>query len=61
VYPNSATLGLYNASGENAVIRVKEEGMYEDMIKNIRYKSENGELILPLRDINAFILRKVEE
>jgi hypothetical protein len=61
VYPNSATLGVYNASGENAVIRVKEEGMYEDMIKNIRYKSENGELILPLRDINAFILRKVEE
>lgn len=59
-YPNSASIGVYNASGSDTVISLKDDGLYKDLICNRTYKCENGKLILPHKDINAYLLVKEE-
>ena len=61
VYPNSASIGVYNASEQNAVIMLKENGIYKDLICGDTYICENKTLTLPKKDINAFLLVKTED
>jgi hypothetical protein len=55
-YANSAFLGAYNATEEDAILSVPEDGEYFDHIGNTAYTAENGCLRLPKRDIRAFLL-----
>ena len=57
-YPNSQVLGVYNATEEVAVVRVKEDGTYQDLICGGIYHSRNGQLQLPRKDIRAYLLIK---
>lgn len=57
-YVNSAIFGVYNASGENAAVNMMQDGEYKDLIDGKVYKCENGKLILPKKDINAFLLMR---
>ena len=57
-YPNSQVLGVYNATEEIAVVRVKEDGTYQDLICGGVYHSRNGQLQLPRKDIRAYLLIK---
>lgn len=61
VYPNSASTGIYNASGDEATIYLKQDGKYKDMISGDIYPCTNGKITLPYKDINAFLLVNVEE
>lgn len=61
VYPNSASTGIYNASGAEATIYLKQDGKYKDMISGDIYTCTNGKITLPYKDINAFLLVNVEE
>ncbi|MBE5751323.1 MAG: hypothetical protein E7357_02820 [Clostridiales bacterium] len=58
VYPNSASIGVYNASETEATISVQQDGTYEDLIENVRYTSKDGKLTLPKKEMNAFLLIK---
>ena len=57
-YANSAFLGAYNATDEDAILSVPEDGEYFDLIGEMVYTAENGILRLPRRDIRAFMLMK---
>ena len=56
-YPNSQVLGVFNATETDAVIHVQTDGIYEDLIGKECYESKNGEIILPKKDINAYMLK----
>ena len=60
-YANTAFLGVYNAAEEDAVVYVKEDGVYFDHIEGGRYRSENGVLTLPAKPIRAHLLQKQDE
>lgn len=60
-YVNSESIGVYNATGNDAEIYLKEDGVYHDLICDEDFKCENGILKLKNRDINAFILIKKQE
>ena len=60
-YVNSESIGVYNATGNDAEIFLKEDGVYHDLICDEDFKCENGILKLKNRDINAFILIKKQE
>ena len=59
VYPNSSVIGVYNATENDAEIYVKEDGEYVDLIEKAKYKSSNGVLRIPKKDINAFLFKKI--
>ena len=56
VYPNSASLGVYNATESDARIYVSEDGIYQDMIEGGFYESKNGMLVLPQKPLRAYLL-----
>ena len=58
VYPNSVSMGIYNASKADAVIHIKEDGIYRDLIKGQRFECKEGRLVIPRGEINAFLLVK---
>jgi len=57
-YPNSATVGVYNATEEEAIISLPEDGRYRDLIENESFSCENGTLSLPPKPIRAYLLVK---
>lgn len=57
-YVNSEIIGVYNASGGDAVVYLKDDGTYTDLIGNTELKCKDGKLKIPQREINAFILVK---
>ena len=59
-YVNSVVKGVYNASGEDSVINLIQDGKYTDLIENKTYVCKNGKLLLPHKEINAFLLRREE-
>lgn len=61
IYPNSASFGVYNASMTTAVINMKQDGIYKDLISGETYTCQSGKLVLPYKEINAFLLIKTEE
>jgi hypothetical protein len=58
VYPRSDSLGVYNASGEECVVFVKEDGEYLDLLSSRTFSALDGRLTLPKSDINAFLFKK---
>ena len=60
-YPNSVSLGVYNATGKDAVIHVKENGCYQDLISGKKYQAADGRLVIPQSDIRAYLLVKQED
>jgi len=58
VYANSASIGVYNASEDDAEVRLKEDGEYLDLIGGERYLCKQGFLSLPKQEINAYLLIK---
>ena len=57
-YLNSAAIGVYNATDRDAVISVKEDGVYRDLIEGGEYVAKGGRLTLPLKSIRACLLKK---
>lgn len=60
-YVNTGMVGVYNATGGDAVISLREDGLYRDMISGALFRCEGGQLRLNKRDINAYLLRRVYE
>ena len=58
VYPNSASIGVYNATAEDAIISLKEDGTYKDLLCGRIFECKDGKLTLPVSEINAFLLVK---
>ncbi len=58
VYPTQNALGVYNATDFDAVINVKENGEYVDKISDEKFVAIDNKLILPKRDIKAYLLIK---
>ena len=59
-YVNSNIIGVYNATENECVISLKEDGIYKDLIAGNSYQCKNGKLVLPSKDINAYLLVKEE-
>ena len=57
-YVNSHSIGVYNATGKDAEIYLKEDGVYSDLISGGELRCENGTLKIKNREINAFLLIK---
>lgn len=57
-YVNSTAIGVYNASGSDAVLHLPEDGVYRDLISGQSFLCENGRLCIPNGEINAFLLVK---
>ncbi len=55
-YANRAFLGVYNATDADAVVAVPEDGVWRDLIGGASYRSENGTLTLPRKELRAFLL-----
>lgn len=58
VYPNSASVGVYNATDEDAIIHLPEDGVYIDMIEGGRYTCKDGNLYLAKKSIRSYLLIK---
>lgn len=54
-YVNSTVTGVYNASQDDAVICLPEDGVYRDLIGGQTYCCNHGQLSVPKRDIHAFL------
>ncbi len=57
-YANSNTLGVFNATKNDVVINAEKDGIYEDLISKELFICEKGKIILPKKEINAFLLKK---
>lgn len=57
-YANSGAIGVYNATDGTAEVFVKENGIYKDVITDEYFTAEEGRLLLPLRDMRAYLLIK---
>lgn len=59
-YVNSGSIGVYNATGMDAEIYLKEDGVYTDLIGGETFVCKNGTLKIKNREINAHLLVKKE-
>lgn len=59
-YVNSLITGVYNATDNDAIINLKSDGIYKDYISGESFVCKNGRLTLPKKDINAYLLRKLD-
>ncbi len=57
-YTNSKVLGVYNATDGDAVINVKQDGVYRDLLNGITLQSRENKLTVPKAEINAYLLIK---
>ena len=57
-YANAGAIGVYNATDEDAVINIQKDGTYTDVITDTEFTSESGKLILPQRELRAYLLIK---
>ena len=57
-YANSSILGIFNATENDAVINLEKDGVYEDLISGERFLCKNGKIVLPKKEINAYLLKK---
>lgn len=57
-YVNKNAIGIYNATNDDAVINVPEDGKYKDKISDETFMAKGGKLTLKKRDMNAFLLIK---
>ncbi len=55
-YVNAGAICVYNASENDAVIRLPHDGKYTDRITGERFESTDGMLTLPKRVLNAYLL-----
>jgi hypothetical protein len=58
VYPNADAVCVYNATECAAVISEIEDGEYTDRITMERFLAKDGRLVLPPRELRAYILLK---
>lgn len=57
-YASADAICVYNAADGEAVISVREDGDYFDMISRERFSAKDGRLMLPLRELRAYMLIK---
>ena len=57
-YVNTESIGVYNATGKDAEIYLKADGIYYDLINGEEFSCEKGILKIKNREINAFLLIK---
>lgn len=57
-YANSNTLGVFNATDADVVINSKKDGIYEDLISGEQFICEKGKIVLPKKEINAYLLKR---
>lgn len=58
VYPNSACIGAYNASEEDALIYLPENGVYRELLREENFECCDGKMLLPKEERKAFLLVK---
>jgi len=58
VYPTQNALGVFNASDVDAIINVKENGVYVDKITDEKFVANNNKLVLSKRNMKAYLLIK---
>ncbi|HBF15555.1 MAG TPA: hypothetical protein DDW30_07765 [Clostridiales bacterium] len=56
VYPNTRTIGVYNATDSAAEITLPHAGVYRDLIEGGVYNGESGKLTLPRKPLRAYLL-----
>ena len=59
-YANRAFLGVYNAAGGDAAVYVPGNGAYRDLIGGEDFEASYGRILLPPRDIRAYLLLRKE-
>jgi hypothetical protein len=59
-YINSLVVGVYNATEEDAIINLPDDGVYNDYISGENFICKDGKIILPKKEINAYLLRRIE-
>ena len=57
-YVNSAMIGVYNATGNDDEIHLRNDGTYTDLISDEKFICKKGIIELKNRDINAFLFVK---
>ena len=55
-YVNSAAVGVYNATDKESVVFLPEDGVYKDLISGQEFICAQGQLKIPKREMNAFLL-----
>lgn len=55
-YVNSAFVGVYNATDCDFSISMRKDGTYIDLFTDIKYCAAGGKLMLPVRELRAFML-----
>ena len=58
VYPNSSSVGVYNAMDGESIVALREDGDYRDLIGGQIYRCLNGKICLPPKPIRAYLLVK---
>lgn len=59
-YINSATVGIYNASGQDAQIQLMQDGIYQDLLRGGRYECKNGCITIPDDSFHGCLLQKAQ-
>ena len=60
-YVNSSTIGVFNATENDVVINSKKDGIYEDLISGEQFICEKGKIVLPKKEINAYLLKRKDK
>ena len=59
-YANQSFLGVYNATDGDAAVFAREDGVYRDLIGGEDFVASDGKILLPQREIRAYLLLKKE-
>ncbi len=57
-YVNADVISVYNATGNDANVLVKEDGIYRDLIEGGIYESRDCTIKLPIKPLRAYMLVK---
>ncbi len=60
-YVCSAFVGVYNASDSDCSVSVRGDGTYTDLFTDIKVYAAGGKLMLPVRQLRAFMLMPVSD
>ncbi len=58
VYVSESLIGVYLADGENTVLRVREDGVYEDVFSGRRFEAKDGRMEVRYAGSRAVMVRR---
>lgn len=57
-YVTAKSIGVYNATDGQATVHVPQDGVYRDLLTEDCFTAMSGELVLPPRNLRAYLLRR---